>query len=72
MGALAPSEKHITAAWTKQTGTLRRPRRYNRIVNRNIDERLDALTQTVELVAQMHKDNEVWMKERTAQLMEWK
>jgi hypothetical protein len=39
-------------------------------VSRNIDARLDALTQTVGLLAQMHKDNETWMKERTAQLME--
>jgi hypothetical protein len=28
----------------------------------NIDERLEALTQTVELLAQMHKDNEQGME----------
>ena len=28
----------------------------------NIDERLEALTQTVELLAQMHKDNEKGMQ----------
>ncbi len=38
-----------------------------------IDERLEALTQTVELLALMHKENEVRFgknEERTAQLMD--
>ena len=36
----------------------------------NIDQRLEALTQSVELLAAMHRDNERNMTERMAQMMD--
>jgi len=36
----------------------------------NIDERLEALTQSVELLAAMHRDNERNMTEHMAQMMD--